>query len=77
MKLYKRRTIVAKSDCPNLDANLKECSCSYPGCPRKGRCCECLQYHLKSGELPGCCFPADVERSYDRSMARFVASRSG
>jgi hypothetical protein len=25
------------------------------------------------GELPGCLFPPDVEKTYDRSIARFVA----
>ena len=54
------------------ERNLKDlCTCSYPGCSRKGVCCECLSYHLKSRELPGCCFPADAERSYDRSFEAF------
>jgi hypothetical protein len=30
-------------------------------------------YHKKHGELPGCLFPPEVERTYDRSIARFVA----
>ncbi|MHC5061935.1 MAG: DUF6485 family protein [Planctomycetota bacterium] len=38
------------------EQNLRFCSCSYPGCSRKGVCCECLQYHLQSQQLPGCCF---------------------
>ncbi|HEX71831.1 MAG TPA: cytosolic protein, partial [Candidatus Hydrogenedentes bacterium] len=25
--------------------NTLECTCTYPGCPRHGKCCECLQYH--------------------------------
>ena len=54
------------------DKNMDFCSCSYPGCSRKGICCECLQYHLQSKQLPGCCFPDDVEKTYDRSFAAFV-----
>ncbi len=54
------------------DKNMDFCSCSYPGCSRKGICCECLQYHLKSQQLPGCCFPSDVEKTYDRSFRAFA-----
>jgi hypothetical protein len=54
------------------DKNMGFCSCSYPGCSRKGICCECLQYHLKSQQLPGCCFPDDVEKTYDRSFTAFA-----
>ena len=64
------------ADCSNLDANRKRCNCSYEPCSRKGKCCECLQYHLGSNELPACCFPDEVERSYDRSFRRFVALHS-
>ncbi|MBI5001668.1 MAG: cytosolic protein [Euryarchaeota archaeon] len=53
-------------------SNKSKCNCTYPGCPRKGICCECLQHHLGSGVLPACCFPKDVERTYDRSVQRFV-----
>ena len=30
-------------------------------------------YHQKYDELPGCLFPPEVERTYDRSIRRFVA----
>lgn len=53
-------------------ANLKSCTCSYPGCSRKGVCCDCLQYHLKNKQLPGCCFPDKAEKSYDRSFEAFA-----
>ena len=59
--------------CENQSKNTAACTCSYPGCPRKGICCECLAYHLDQNQLPACCFPPDVERTYDRSFARFVA----
>ncbi len=52
--------------------NAKRCNCSYEGCSRKGICCECLAYHLGMRQLPGCCFPNDVERTYDRSFERFA-----
>ncbi len=56
----------------NVAANKKDCTCTYEPCSRKGVCCECLAYHRRSGELPACLFPADVERTYDRSGERFV-----
>ncbi|MGC8864014.1 MAG: DUF6485 family protein [Armatimonadota bacterium] len=62
--------------CDNLEANIKKCNCSYSGCSRHGKCCECLHYHLSMNQLPACCFPDDVERTYDRSFARFIACRS-
>ncbi len=52
--------------------NSERCNCTYPGCPRKGMCCECLRYHLSRRELPACCFPDDVEKTYDRSFEKFV-----
>ncbi len=54
------------------DRNIDFCTCTYPGCPRKGVCCECLQYHLSCRELPGCCFPEHVEKTYDRSFKAFA-----
>ena len=54
-------------------SNKQKCACTYTSCGRHGKCCECLAYHLKSDELPGCCFPAEVERTYDRSFTRFIA----
>lgn len=48
------------------------CTCTYEPCSRKGKCCECIVYHRKNGQLPGCLFPADVERTYDRSIGCFV-----
>jgi len=60
-------------ECPKHDKNMKDCNCSYEPCSRKGTCCECMAYHRRSGELPACYFPDDVERTYDRSIARFIA----
>jgi len=55
-----------------IEVNNARCSCTYEPCSRKGRCCECLAYHLKSDELPACAFPPDIERTYNRSFAKFV-----
>ena len=56
----------------NIEANMAKCNCTYEPCSRKGKCCECISYHLRSSELPACAFPPEVERTYDRSFARFV-----
>ncbi|MFC2091644.1 DUF6485 family protein [Elusimicrobiota bacterium] len=48
------------------------CNCSYEPCSRKGICCECLIYHKRMGELPACCFPDNVERTYNRSVEKFM-----
>jgi len=54
------------------EKNLKSCPCSYPDCSRKGLCCECIRYHIGNRELPACCFPPAVEKTYDRSFERFA-----
>ncbi len=58
-------------DCPNQEENKKNCPCTY-SCSRKGMCCECIRYHLKNNELPACFFPKDVEKTYDRSIEKFI-----
>ncbi len=55
------------------EKNLKNCNCSYEPCSRKGLCCECLAYHWAQRELPACLFPDAVERTYDRSLGRFIS----
>ena len=64
---------VGKDKCPNQAENMKNCNCSYNPCSRKGICCECIAYHRSSGELPACYFPDSVEKSYDRSIQRFLS----
>ncbi|MHA1430958.1 MAG: hypothetical protein ACTSRV_11300 [Candidatus Freyarchaeota archaeon] len=32
----------------------------------------CLHYHWKNGELPGCLFPPELEKTYDRSLRAFI-----
>lgn len=58
-------------DCKK-ETNGKNCTCTYESCHRRGMCCECLQYHLSRKQLPGCCFPPEAERTYDRSFKAFV-----
>lgn len=60
-------------ECPNREENLERCNCTYDPCSRKGVCCECIAYHKRAGELPACFFTDDVERTFDRSIAKFKA----
>lgn len=52
--------------------NLSFCTCTYESCSRKGICCECIEYHKRSNEVPGCLFSKAGERSYDRSVSNFI-----
>jgi len=54
------------------EQNLLECTCTYTSCSKRGICCECIKYHRSKGEIPGCLFPKEVEKTYDRSIERFV-----
>jgi len=53
--------------------NLTRCNCTYEPCSRKGICCECLAYHWSSQELPACFFPDGIEKTYDRSLRKFIS----
>ena len=56
----------------NKEQNLANCGCTYTSCERQGLCCECIQYHLSSRQLPGCCFPPEAEKTYDRGFKAFA-----
>lgn len=56
----------------NKEKNKAKCACTYEPCPRKGICCECISYHRKFNEAPGCLFPPEVEKTYDRSLERLA-----
>jgi len=58
-------------ECKEKD-NLQHCNCTWEPCSRKGICCECIQYHWGMKELPACLFPDDVERTYNRSLNKFI-----
>lgn len=59
------------------DTNLKNCPCTYVGCPRKGICCECIRYHWANNELPACFFSSKTEATYDRSINNFIKDQKG
>ena len=58
-------------DCKNTKSN-NNCSCTYFSCSRHGICCECIEYHKSSNELPGCFFDKKSEKTYNRSVKYFV-----
>ncbi|MCU0607009.1 MAG: DUF6485 family protein [Candidatus Edwardsbacteria bacterium] len=62
-------------DC-RKESNKTSCTCTYEPCPRKGVCCECVAYHRKNGEVPGCFFSQAGEASYDRSVRSFIKDQS-
>ncbi|MHA2393154.1 MAG: DUF6485 family protein [Promethearchaeota archaeon] len=50
------------------------CACTYD-CHRRGKCCECLEYHLSMDQLPGCAFAKiskEAEKSYNRDFEYFA-----
>ena len=51
-----------------MSCNKIPCTCTYPGCPRHGKCCECILYHRQKNQLPGCLFSAEAERLYNRNL---------
>ncbi len=62
-------------NCPSQKENLKNCSCTYQSCSRRGKCCQCISYHREKGGLPGCLFSEEAEKSYDRSLKNFLADK--
>ncbi len=54
------------------EKNRERCNCTYEPCHRKGNCCECLAYHTRNRQLPACVFPADAEKTFDRSFEHFA-----
>ena len=56
----------------DIKKNLKNCTCTYTSCSKQGKCCECIQYHWRSKQLPGCLFPPEAEATYDRSLKYFI-----
>lgn len=71
LSLY-QESLVSQPVCANQSSKFDACPCSYQGCPRHAKCCECIQSHVSRQQLPACCFPSDAERTYDRSFAKFV-----
>jgi len=61
----------------NITKNKANCTCTYSSCSRRGHCCECIVYHRSHGELPGCVFSPEAEKTYDRSIANFIKTHKG
>ncbi len=58
-------------ECTN-EATPDKCGCSNKSCERRGNCCKCVAHRKSRGELPGCFFPPDAEKTQDRSVAYFI-----
>ena len=56
------------------EQNLDRCGCTYMSCDKRGVCCDCIASHLANRQLPGCCFPPEAEKGYDRSFENFAKS---
>jgi hypothetical protein len=65
------------SKCEQLSKNLEGCTCTYVACERRGACCACIAYHRGQGQLPGCLFPPEAEKDYDRSARHYVKGMQG
>lgn len=63
-----------KMEC-KIDKNMETCNCTF-SCDKKGKCCDCLTYHRKRGELPACYFPANIERTGERSVEAYLRCQS-
>jgi hypothetical protein len=50
-----------------MDKIKQDCPCTYMSCSKRGKCCECVEYHNTMGQFPGCFFPPEGEKTYDRS----------
>ncbi len=59
------------ADCKR-ETNAENCTCTFTNCELRGMCCECIAKHLKDKQLPGCCFPAEAEKTGDRSFENFA-----
>jgi len=60
-----------------IENNKKHCNCTYEPCERKHKCCQCMHYHRKNGELPACYFNTAFEKTYDRSISNFIRMHKG
>ena len=58
-----------------MDYIIMECKCTYPGCPRHGKCEECVEFHVGNSEFPACFFSSKAENSYDRGYSKLKEDR--
>ncbi|MCL1893359.1 MAG: hypothetical protein FWG02_03840 [Holophagaceae bacterium] len=54
--------------------NKIKCPCTY-SCPKRGKCCDCVAYHVGSGGFPACFFSKSAEATYDRGYAALKKDR--
>lgn len=59
-------------ECKKNENITHRCVCTYTSCAKRGVCCDCVAYHLKSRQVPGCFFPPSAEATYDRSFEHFA-----
>jgi len=52
------------------ESNKTACTCTY-ACNKRGMCCDCVVFHRERGEIPGCFFPKNAEKTYNRSIGYF------
>ncbi len=58
------------------DKNKINCTCSATTCSNLGICCDCVRYHREKNEIPGCFFPTEGEKTWDRSIINFIKFQS-
>jgi hypothetical protein len=44
------------------EKNAAACTCTYD-CERRGKCYECVAFHRGMGQVPGCFFSREAERT--------------
>lgn len=56
-------------------SNTVQCTCTYASCSHHGKCCECIDFHRRLLEAPGCLFSKEGEKTYDRSINMLCKDR--
>ncbi len=54
------------------EINLESCGCTYLSCSNRGKCCQCVRNHRDRGEIPGCFFSVEGEKTYNRTVENLV-----
>ncbi len=55
-------------------SNQHPCACTY-SCEKRHKCCECVAYHRKMNQIPGCFFSKEGEKTYDRSIQALIKDK--
>lgn len=59
-------------ECAHKSKKNANCTCTYVSCERHGMCCACINYHRPKGQMVGCYFSPEAEKTWDRSMEAFL-----